>query len=270
LAVISGLLLAAGSIAPESVFRMNYTAGSWLALDRDPASGFHLEHVLWDPIARIEMSRSPPIEATDVQWPFLIGDDPRFGARLTRVITQNNTAFTYTRRRTTASDTLPGIERTPYASAYEATFRPEASRSRHRGRRRPDVMPALRYSASKVVGVEINSATVRLLTKIEQPFFATWVSDPRFQLVEDDGRHFLARSKDVFDVVQLTGVDSASGTPAAAHVFSESYIYTDAAFDGYLAHLSDQGILNMMRRSRLPALMLRAVVTATAGCGALA
>lgn len=265
LAVASALLLAASSIAPQSVFRMNYPAGSWLALDQDPASGFRLEHVLWDPIARIEMSRTPPIEAADVSWPFLIGDDARFAARLTRVITQNNTAFTYAPRYMGASDTLPGIERTLYASAYHATSieKPRVLVIGVGGGL--DVVTALRYSASKVVGVEINAATIRLLTQLERPFFSGWVSDPRFQLVEDDGRHFLARSRDVFDVVQLTGVDSASGTPAAAHVFSESYIYTDAAFDGYLAHLGDSGIVNMMRSewAVFPREMLRALVTAT-------
>ena len=265
LGVASALLLAGTSIAPQSVFRMNYPAGSWMALNQDPTSGFSLQHVLWDPIARIEMSQTPPIEGATVQWPFLIGDDPRFGARLTRVITQNNTAFTYAPSYGGPSDTLPGIERTLYASAYHTTSveKPRVLVIGVGGGL--DVVSALRYSASRVVGVEINAATVRLLTEIEKPFFASWVSDPRFELVQDDGRHFLSRSKDVFDVVQLTGVDSASGTPAAAHVFSESYIYTDAAFDAYLGHLSDQGILNMMRSewAIFPREMLRALVTAT-------
>ena len=81
--------------------------------------------------------------------------------------------------------------------------------------------------------------------------------------MEDDGRHYLATTDARYDVIQLSGVDSYSGTPAAAHVFSESYLYTAEAFDLYLSRLSDGGILNMMRLEYTPVReMLRALVTA--------
>jgi hypothetical protein len=85
------------------------------------------------------------------------------------------------------------------------------------------------------------------------------------RLVHDEGRHFLATSADRYDVLQLSGVDSASGTPGAAHVFSENYLYTEEAFDLYLSRLSDHGVLNMMRLEYLPPReMLRALATAVA------
>ena len=63
-------------------------------------------------------------------------------------------------------------------------------------------------------------------------------------------------------MIQLSGVDSYSGTPGAAHVFSENYLYTAEAFDLYLSRLSDEGILNMMRLEFMPPReMLRALVT---------
>src|SRR6185503_12634786 len=68
-----------------------------------------------------------------------------------------------------------------------------------------------------------------------------------------------------FDVIQLSGVDSFSGTPAAAHVFSESYLYTREAFELYLSRLTDGGILNLMRYEYTPPHeMLRALTTAVA------
>ena len=48
-------------------------------------------------------------------------------------------------------------------------------------------------------------------------------------------------------MIQLSGVDSYSGTPGAAHVFSENYLYTQQAFELYLSRLSERGILHMMR-----------------------
>ena len=83
------------------------------------------------------------------------------------------------------------------------------------------------------------------------------------RLVADEGRHYLSTHADRYDVLQLSGVDSYSGTPGAAHVFSESYLYTEQAFDLYLSRLTDSGILNVMRlEHRFPREMLRALVTA--------
>jgi hypothetical protein len=67
------------------------------------------------------------------------------------------------------------------------------------------------------------------------------------------------------DIIELSGVDTASGNPGAAHVFSENYLYTSEAFDLYLSKLSDEGMLDMMRPEYAPPReMLRALVTATA------
>ncbi|HEY6546319.1 MAG TPA: hypothetical protein VI589_00375, partial [Vicinamibacteria bacterium] len=56
---------------------------------------------------------------------------------------------------------------------------------------------------------------------------------------------------------------SASGTPGAAHVFSESYLYTVEALQLYLAHLTPSGLLNIMRPEYVPPRdMLRLLLTA--------
>ena len=89
--------------------------------------------------------------------------------------------------------------------------------------------------------------------------------DPRVELVHGEGRHVLSTRAGPFDVIQLSGVDSVSGTPAAAHVFSENYLYSAEAFDLYLARLAPDGIVNMMRQEYVPPReMLKALVTAVA------
>jgi hypothetical protein len=85
------------------------------------------------------------------------------------------------------------------------------------------------------------------------------------RLVNAEGRHFLATHPGTYDVIQLSGVDSYSGTAAAAHVFSENYLYTGEAFDLYLSRLSEHGILNVMRLEfPMPREMLRGLTTAVA------
>jgi hypothetical protein len=128
-----------------------------------------------------------------------------------------------------------------------------------------DVLVAIRFSASDITGVEVNAATMRLVTRKYHEHFRHWLEDPRVHLIAAEGRQFLATHPEPFDVIQLSGVDSASGTPAAAHVFAESYLYTAEAFDAYLAHLSPDGIMNMMRHEfDPPREMLRALCSAVA------
>jgi hypothetical protein len=106
---------------------------------------------------------------------------------------------------------------------------------------------------------------VKILKRTYRDYFHAWVEDPHVRLVHAEGRHYLASTDGVYDVIQLSGVDSYSGTPAAAHVFSENYLYTAEAFDLYLSRLTQSGILNMMRLEFIPPReMLRALVTAVA------
>jgi hypothetical protein len=224
---------------------------------------YGLEYVAWDPVARIEVSRIPPPDLASSSYPCLIGTNPAFLARFRRILTQNNYAFTYAVDYDGDPASLSGIEETIYSAAYHVS---SASRPRvlvvgvGGGF---DVLTALRFGAGDITGVEVNQATVDVLTRRFRGYFRHWVDDPRFHLVGDEGRHFLESHPQRYDVLQLSGVDSYSGTAGAAHVFSESYLYTAEAFDLYLSRLSEQGILNLMRLEYVPPReMLRALTTA--------
>jgi len=257
------LALALAAWGEGRVFDMRYPSNSVLGMARVPDSGFVLEHVAWDPVARIEVSRIPPPSADSVPWPYLVGSDTAFQARFKRILTQNNTAFTYAVEYDGTPESLRGIEGTLYAAAYPALSAPGPRVLVIGVGGGFDVLTALRFGASRVVGVEVNRATVDVLTRAYRDYFGPWVRDPRVTLVLEEGRHFLASTDERFDVIQLSGVDTAAGTPAAAHVFSENYIYSAEAFDLYLSRLSPGGVLNMMRQEyRPPREMLRALVTA--------
>ena len=243
-------------------FAIRYPPLSVLGEAQKMRAPLGIEHVSWDPIARIEVSRILGPDVRNMVYPELIGENKEFHRRFERMITQNNYAFTYAVRYT-GPESLEGIERTIYASAYQVKAAP-----------RPrvfvigvgggfDVLTALRFDASSVTAVEINGATVRILRDTYADYFGKWVRDPRVELVHGDGRHVLERTDRRFDVIQLSGVDSYAGTPGAAHVFSENYLYTEEAFDLYLRRLSDAGIVNMMRLEYWPPReMLRALTTA--------
>jgi spermidine synthase len=259
------LAVAGAALTGARLFDMRYPPNSVLGMARQPGSGFVLEHVTWDPVARIEVTRIPPPGPGTVPWPYLVGDDAEFLKRFQRILTQNNTAFTYAVAYDGTRESVAGIERTLYAAAYPALSVPQPRVLVIGVGGGFDVLTALRFNASAVTGVEVNRATVDVLTRTYRDYFRPWVSDPRVRLVHGEGRHFLASTDERYDLIQLSGVDTAAGTPAAAHVFSENYIYSAEAFDLYLSRLTPDGIVNMMRQEyRPPREMLRALVTAVA------
>lgn len=262
-AALAVVALAAGF--QQGVFRIVYPPGSVLHAAADPSSGYVLEHVAWDPVARIEVTRIPAPSPETVVWPYLVGDDQALLARFERILTQNNTAFTYALSWDGRPASLGGIDRTLYAAAYHATAveHPRVLVIGVGGGF--DVLTALHGNAASVDAIEVNAATVDILRNRYREVFQAWVTDPRVRLRHGEGRHFLVTAPGTYDVIQLSGVDSVSGTPAAAHVFSENYIYTEEAFDLFLSRLSDDGIINLMRMEYLPPReMLRGLVTATA------
>ena len=265
LGVVAGaaLVLVAAAAAWPTVFAFRYPPDSPLGESQRPGGSVVLEHVAWDPVARIEVSRIEPPHPAGHAHPSLIGADRRFHSRFQRLLTQNNFAFTYAVSYDGQRESLRGIEQTIYAAAYQATSVPRPRVLTIGVGGGFDVLTALAFDAESITGVEVNAATVDVLRRAYRDYFRAWVDDPRVRLVQAEGREHLTGSRERYDVLQLSGVDSYSGTPGAAHVFSESYLYTAEAFDLYLSRLSEPGILNLMRLEHVPPVeMFRVLVMA--------
>jgi spermidine synthase len=263
LAAAAAVALAVAVVERGRIFDMRYPSASMLWHVQQLPKPYGIEHIAWDPVTRIEVSRIQPPNPGETFTPSLIGTNRAFLQRFERMLTQNNFAFTYAVHYDGRPESLLGIEETVYASAYHASSvaRPRVLVIGVGGGF--DVLTALRFDASEVIGLEVNAATVDVLRRRYRDYFRHWVEDPRVHIVAAEGRHYLSTTPGGYDVIQLSGVDSYSGTPGAAHVFSENYLYTAEAFDLYLSRLSPTGILNMMRvEFRVPRDMLRALVTA--------
>ncbi|MBU1171032.1 MAG: hypothetical protein KKD44_15850, partial [Proteobacteria bacterium] len=59
------------------------------------------------------------------------------------------------------------------------------------------------------------------------------------------GRRFLESSRDHYDLIQLSGVDTCSSTQAGAFALSENFLYTREAFNQFYNHLTPQGLLSL-------------------------
>ena len=261
--LLSIAALALGLVKRNEILAIYYPDGSMLAATRDPRTRTVLEYTEWDPVARIEIASVPGRTPTPGLFASLFGENATFLRRFRKLLTQNNFAFTTGVDYDGTPESLIGIEETIYASGYYATLTPRPRVAVIGVGGGFDILTALRFDASRITGIEINAATLNIVRNVFSDYFKHWVTDPRVTLVNAEGRHYLSTTPETYDIIQLSGVDSYSGTPGAAHVFSENYLYTAEAFDLYLSRLSEHGVLNMMRLEHAPPReMLRALTTA--------
>ncbi|MBM3976511.1 MAG: hypothetical protein FJ299_05925 [Planctomycetes bacterium] len=112
-----------------------------------------------------------------------------------------------------------------------------------------DLLTAKRFGAKRIVGVEINPGVVRAARAVSD--FQGGLYDqerrPEIEVHVAEGRHFLERDQHRYDVVQLSGVDTASTTQAGAFNLSENFLYTREAFRTYLEHTKDGGVVTLTR-----------------------
>lgn len=112
-----------------------------------------------------------------------------------------------------------------------------------------DVVTALVYGSRSVTAVEVNPIIAHDVMSSEP--FKSYSGDvyghPSVNLVVDEGRSFIRRSPDRYDLVQMTVVDTWAATSAGAFALTENNLYTVEAFADYATHLTDDGILTITR-----------------------
>jgi hypothetical protein len=109
-----------------------------------------------------------------------------------------------------------------------------------------EILASLYFEAENIDAIELNPLTYDLVTDRFAEYAGHVADQPGVNYVNGDGRSFLARSDDEFDLVWYPAPDSYSATNAAtagAFVLSESYLYTTEAIEESLEHLADDGII---------------------------
>jgi hypothetical protein len=109
-----------------------------------------------------------------------------------------------------------------------------------------EVLASLYHEAERIDAIELNPLTYDLVADTYADFGGDITNQPGVNYRTGDGRSFLARSDDTYDVIWYPAPDSYSATNAAtagAFVLSESYLYTTEIIEESLEHLSDGGII---------------------------
>ena len=111
-----------------------------------------------------------------------------------------------------------------------------------------DLASALVFGAARVDAVEINPIIANDVMRGQFGEYSGGIyTMPRVHIAIDDGRSFVRRSPDKYDVIQASLVDTWAATAAGAYTLTENTLYTVEAFDDYLDHLTDDGIMTMTR-----------------------
>ncbi len=109
-----------------------------------------------------------------------------------------------------------------------------------------DLQAALLTGHAPVYGIEFNA---QLLDLLHGPVGLTSgvPTHPAVRLVEDEGRSYLARSREHFRLIQASLVDTWAATGAGAHALGENGLYTVEAWRTFLDHLEPDGVFTISR-----------------------
>jgi len=110
-----------------------------------------------------------------------------------------------------------------------------------------DVYNAIRAQAGKIDAVEINPTTARIVVEEYARVTHNVFDRPEATVWAEEGRSFVRRSDEEYDVIVMNAIDTFSALSAGAYVLSESYLYTVEAMKDYISHLKPDGILSISR-----------------------
>lgn len=116
-----------------------------------------------------------------------------------------------------------------------------------------DVRSALHHGAVHVDAVEINPITVGLVTDTYAEWLGGLFSRQEVSLHLAEGRSFVRRVAEPYDMIQLSLVDTWAAAASGAYSLAEGYLYTVEAFEDYLEDLTENGVLTLTRWRWVPA-----------------
>jgi hypothetical protein len=109
-----------------------------------------------------------------------------------------------------------------------------------------DILAAIWGRNPRITGIDVNQTMLRLLTESHRTF-ANIAARPEVRLVHDDGRAFLTRSSDRYDVIQMSLIDTWAATGAGAYSLTENGLYTVEAWRVVLSRLAETGVFSVSR-----------------------
>ncbi len=109
-----------------------------------------------------------------------------------------------------------------------------------------EIANALVHGARYVTAVELNPDIVELARQYGGlPPRANRPATGSVHWVVGDARHYVASSRERFDLITLGPGGTFGAATAGVYALGEDFLYTEQAYDDYLARLSDDGVLSV-------------------------
>jgi spermidine synthase len=153
---------------------------------------------------------------------------------------------------TCIADPADGLFLSHLPTALPYLLRPQARALLIEPRGGLDLLVALHSGASSVVALESNPLVVQAVRQAGARCGATPYDDERVDVVLEEARSYLRRSPERYDIVLLSLSDTYQPVISGAYSLSESYAYTLEAFQDYVDHLSEDGLLVVTRWIQSP------------------
>jgi hypothetical protein len=200
-----------------------------------------VEATEWTPIAKIDVLYDPQRD--------LVSGNYSVTAPNQRMITQDFDAHTLIWSPARIEQALRKAKNGDLIEALSLTYflRPNADQSLIIGvGGGKDIVVARAHGARHITGVEINPATIELVTQRYRDF-AVWPSWNNVEIKRAEGRHFVRGTPEKFETIVMSGVDTFSALNSGAYILSENYLYTVDAIEDYLKALKPDGIMAIYR-----------------------
>jgi hypothetical protein len=128
-----------------------------------------------------------------------------------------------------------------------------------------DIVSGLVFGEKQIEGVELNNNVFAALNQAFGDYTGHLDCYPQVKFVNDEARSYVARSKDKYDVIQISLIDTFAASAAGAFVLAEHSLYTTEAWKSFLSHLAPNGVLSVSRWyfAECPAEMYRLVSLAS-------
>lgn len=112
-----------------------------------------------------------------------------------------------------------------------------------------DLLSALVFGQKHVTGVEINDAIIHAMRGVFGDFTGHLDRLPNVRIFHDEARSYISRMSphDKVDIIQISLIDTWAATAAGAFVLSENSLYTVEAWEAFLGHLTDRGVVTVSR-----------------------
>ena len=198
-----------------------------------------LTHTRWTPLCRLDTLPIPPaLEGAKKDR-----EQPGTGPRSQVHVFQDGDAPTVIWSKAYAQDT--DYQKHFYGLGYRLVTDPKVLIIGPGGGN--DIETALHWGALEVTAVDINGDTLQLVQNEFAEYTGNVYRRPKVKAVHSEGRSFLRREGGTYDLLQMSGTDTYAALSSGSYIFSESYLYTEEAFDDFFAHMSETGVICVIR-----------------------